>query len=193
MLDNLEPVPKTTILISSDTLDQYRNTLVTLEVIDVDLKQVFDDILLPIGLTATFDGGTIRILKQREKTSIDLPITDFGSSWTKYYELAASSNDLINDPNNQPRKRNGWNYAGGRVYNLDASSKLTENKVLYRWNSGRAKMSIVTKYINGNETLSERVTEYIDVPVVERISKLRAEVDGLIPATHHPPGWPPGK
>ena len=177
VMEDLKPVPNTTLLISPDILDKYRSTLVSIDLIDIELEQALDEILLPIGLATSVNGGIIRIIEQRGKSLVDLPVRDFGSRWAKYHELPAFSWD----PNETLRERDGWLYAAGRVYRFDTPSRLTENKILHRWNSVRPMLSVKTRYINGNETDSREKTDYILVPVMERIHESRAMTDGLIP------------
>ena len=167
VLKDLEKIPNTSIVIDPDVNKRVQDIPISLEVIDIDLKQILGELLPPIGLTYTAKTNSMLITNglgtMLQKTSD----YDFVRSWISQNQLALPDSRFIKTFDSE--ERNGWVYLAGRVYDLDASSQLNKFRVIHRWISLRHRITITKKTIRGEKTDQSSISTYIQVPVVERI------------------------
>lgn len=188
VLKDLERVPNTKIYTVPDVMRRFQDFPVSLEVIDIDHKQVLDEILTPIGLQYSFRDGFVLISKQQGSTSKSEGMNHehFSQAWTALHELQPQDKTQEDKPAKGSRKRNGWAYVSGRVFDLDDSSELTNSKVIHRWLSMRYKIGITTRSIDNSKTSVSTNALYAIIPVVERISEQAAARDGLVSLVSRP-------
>jgi len=143
VLKDLEKIPNASIVIGPDVNKRVQDIPISLEVIDIDLKQILGELLPPLGLTYTAEPNSMLITNGLGAMSRETKDYDFVRSWISQSNLALPDSKSIEAFDSE--ERNGWMYLAGRIYDIDVSPQLNEFKVIHRWISVRHSITIAKK------------------------------------------------
>ena len=87
VLKDLENIPNTSIVIGPDVNKRVQDIPISLEVIDIDLKQILGELLPPLGLTYTVKANSMLITNGLGAMSRETSDYDFVRSWISQSQL----------------------------------------------------------------------------------------------------------